>query len=115
MTTFTEIVTLARQLAGTSGMTEAEFDYSLATEGHNPEDASAAMWNAAYYLANADLPEVDDTTTAENLRQREANAKALLSTVESDRVAMIAAAKAKSYTGWSDAARGQRKRIEYAR
>lgn len=108
MATFDEIVTLARQLAGTSGMTDAEFDYLLAT---NTKVGASAISGAAYELANARLPVVGIHTTAEDLRRREANARALVDTIRPELDAMITAAKLKKYTGWSVHSTGP---IQYA-
>jgi hypothetical protein len=108
VTTFAEIVAAARAI---TGWTDAEFDYSLSLD---PDDrgfnAVGAITSAAHQLANAHLPEELDFLEAnEDSRQREANAQALMDHVRPELDAMIAAAKAKSYTG------GQGQRIEYAR
>jgi hypothetical protein len=107
VTTFAEILTLARQI---SGWADAEFDYSLSLDPDNRGfNAFGAITGAAHELANAHLGPVDLVAANEDLRQREANTQALMDHVRPELDAMIAAAKAKSYTG------GQGQRIEYAR
>jgi hypothetical protein len=107
MTTFAEIVTAARAI---TGWTDAEFDYSLSLDPDNRGfSALGAITGAAHELANAHLGPVDLVAANEDLRQRAVNAQALMDSVRPELDAMVAAAKAKTYTG------GQGQRIEYAR
>jgi hypothetical protein len=107
---FAAIVAVARRATGYSA---AEFDYSLVTgyAEHDTESALGAIDGAIYTVANEHLPMVDTTTTREDLLQRRANAEALRVQLQPEIDAMVAAAKGKSYTGWSNASRGP---IRYA-
>lgn len=109
MTTFADIVTEAR--LRNPDWTGAEWDYSLAApDGHR--NGLEELANAAYVVANRHLPEVTPDSP-NDLAEREANAKALIRDTADERVALIAAAKAKQYTGWSDESRALGRRITY--
>jgi hypothetical protein len=103
---FAQIVTHAQARTNMYG---AEFDYNLFAYG---QTSLAALADATYELANSHLPAVDTSTTDDDLRQRRANADALMNATRDERDAMVAAAKQKTYTGWSTASRGP---IRYAR
>lgn len=92
---FAAIVSTARRRAD---MTAAEFDYSLFAQDGK---ALAALQDAVYALANRGHDPVDDET-----QNRQARAEALRTEVQAQIDAMIDAAKAKRYTGWSDASGG---------
>lgn len=111
MTTFAEIVVEARRR--NPDWTDAEWDYSLAAPDGR-RDGIAELWHAAYIVANQHLPQVTPDGPSD-LAQRQINRANADRSHTPERDALIAAAKAKTYTGWSDAARGQGKRIEYAR
>jgi hypothetical protein len=96
--TFAELLTLARQLFG---KTEAEFDHSLAVGKRDTSSAITALTSAAYQLTNIHLPEVSGNTKVADLIQRQDNARALIDATMPEREALIAAARAKRYAGWS--------------
>jgi hypothetical protein len=109
MTTFDEIVTEARRC--NPDWTDAEWDYSLAfPDGRR--NGLAELGNAAYIVANKHLPEITADGPSD-LTEREANADALIRATAAERVALIAAARAKQYGGWSDESRALGKRITY--
>lgn len=103
---FPAIVAHARQA---DGLTAAQMDHSLAT---GDGIAMVALAAAAYRIANERHPAVRPGDGAEFVRERQARADALIDATTADRDAMVAAAKAKSYTGWSTESRGS---IRYAR
>lgn len=105
---FPQIMATARTR---SRLTAAEFDYSLATRSTLASGALSAIANACYDLANAGLPEVDETTTDEDLTARRERADALHRSVFGEIDSAVAVANAKSYTGWSGASGGP---IRYA-
>jgi hypothetical protein len=108
MTTFAEIVTEAR--LRNPDWSDAEWDYSFAfPDGRR--DGVAALGHAAYIVANRHLPEVTPDTPVSDLADRRYNAHALIEATTAEREALIAAAKAKSYTGWSVHSSGP---IQYA-
>lgn len=111
MSDIDELVTAARRHAG---MTAAEFDYSLAFGAHRAgelHNAYFALSSAAYLLATESLPAVDETTSADDLARRHQLGRNLLESYRADLDAMIAAARAKTYNGWSSASGGP---ISYA-
>lgn len=108
MTTFAEIVTIARQLAG---MTDAEFDYSLASGDRGADSAMTALTNAAYLITTPHLPEVSGATSVEDLLRRQDTARALIDATTTEREAMVVSARTKGYTGWSVHSSGP---IQYA-
>lgn len=106
--TFAAVVSDARLVAG---MTAAEMDYSLAMEQVGAGTGMAALRDAIDRLATRGLPEVKpgDVEGMCEVRQRardEAHER-----FTPDIKAMVAAAKTKSYSGWSDASSGP---IRYA-
>lgn len=107
MADFPALVAVARRR---SGMTAAEFDYSLAFGGEENR-ARAALADAAYTLATEGLPVVDTTTPVEELARRIELGHVLLYGHRASIESMTVAAKAKTYTGWSSASRGP---IRYA-
>jgi hypothetical protein len=92
---FDDVVARAREI---SGLTPAEFDYSLTT-GDLDTRAIYAIGNACYELANADP--ATPTTSTEAMRRRLHLSDELHSRMVPHIKAMIEAAKAKSYLGWS--------------
>jgi hypothetical protein len=96
---FAEVVARAKT---TSLLSNAEFDYSLKI---GDGCALAALYDVTYMLANRHLPAVTSETTARDTRQRRVNADLLHETYRAEREALITAAKAKSFAGWSDASR----------
>lgn len=103
---FAAIIAYARRV---EHLTAAEMDHSLAM---GDGTAMAALGNAAYRIANEHLPEVTPATNVDELLGRRLNADALIDATTPDRDAMVADAKTRSFTGWSDASRGP---IRYAR
>lgn len=91
---FAAVVARARR---TSGLSAAEFDYSLTT-GDLDTRAIYALGNAIYELANGPLP---NKLTAEVTRARRERGDELHARMVPHIKAMIEAAKAKSYLGWS--------------
>jgi hypothetical protein len=108
--TFEDIWAEAR--ARTPHLTDAEFSYSLAFDDHR--NARGELANAAYVLATQDLPEVTTETPAAELTKRALAAHILVEMTGPQRAVAIGLARRRRYTGWSDAARGLGKRIEYA-
>jgi len=92
---FTAIAAAARARAG---MTDAEFDYSLSVRDGR---ALAELQSAIYEAANRDLPTVQPGDGQEEPARRMERARALSEQVRPQIDAMIAAAKAKTYAGWS--------------
>jgi hypothetical protein len=107
--TFATIVAEARR---DSGLTAAEFDYQLNQGAALGFRAYDALGNAIYRIANAGQPEIVEGTPMSVLGERLARADALRERYADEIDQMIARAKAKSYTGWSNASRGP---IRYAR
>lgn len=104
--TFADIWAEAR--ARTPHLTDAEFDYLLAFG-----DGVNELANAAYIVANQHLPSVTTASPAE-LSERAVAAHDLIVATKPEREAAIVRARARRYIGWSDAARGLGRRIEYA-
>ena len=102
---FAAIVAFARR---TTEMTAAEMDYSLACDG-GAGKAGRALNEASWAIANEGRPEAEYWGDA--ARER---AHALWAEVRPDFDAMVTAARAKKYLGWSDAARARGQRIRYA-
>lgn len=94
-----------------SGLTAAEFDYSLATGG---TDALVAMNNAAYELANQHMPGFQEDEGAEALAERRQRGEDLWRQVRPEVEAMVERSKRMRFTGWSDAARVRGGRVNYA-
>lgn len=92
---FERIVAAARQH---SGMTAAEFDYSLAYGGSDLGTALAALGNALYDVATADTPVVQPGDGPDVVQRRHALADELGERHRADVAALVAAARAKSYT-----------------
>lgn len=111
--TFAAIVAQARRQAAVLGevditpgaRTAAEFDYQLTLGPNGGWSAYQALDNALYILANEGR-EDDDFTV------KSARAAALRARHAADIDQLIADAKAKAYTGWSNASRGP---VRYAR
>lgn len=100
-TNFAAIVSDARRhVRWGAGMTAAEFDFSLTSKDGV---AMAALGDMIYVHANRHLPAVQ---TDADLSQRRANAAVLNQALRPQIDAMVAAAKTKAYTGWSDASGG---------
>jgi hypothetical protein len=94
-------VAVARARRGT-GMTAAEFDYSLAYGAPGGDErAVRALSNAIYDLATANLPEVTPGCDVAVVQARHDAHHALLDALRPHWDRMVAEAKAKSYTGWS--------------
>ena len=107
--TFAAVVSDARTV---SGMTAAEMDYSLAMGQVGAGTGMAALRDAIDRLATRDLPDVQpgDPNGTRTVRQQARDHMHAQFTPDID--AMVAAAKAKSYIGWSVQSRGP---IRYAR
>ncbi len=100
--TFTEIVARARDIAA---MTFAEFDYALQNPHSHQfgERAVRALGAAIDDAANEGYPQVTEGCSMDILREHEARRRVLRAELAPQVDALIAAARAKSYTGWSSA------------
>lgn len=103
---FTRIVGAARSL---SGLTAAQFDYSLQSDGADSR-AAQALHNVIYAAATRELRAVTEGDD-EAVAARWDAAKAAREHYTTDIVTMIDDARRKSYTGWSRANSGP---IRYA-
>jgi hypothetical protein len=102
---FTELTNLARRFVFA---TEAEFDYSLAFHGgEHVQTALSGFQSAAWILADQQNP---GATHDELTRESEALMSQHWDAIEE----MRAAAKAKTYTGWSDVAKAMGQTIQYS-
>lgn len=83
-------------------MTAAEFDYSLARSMSGYDCAAlAALGQAAQHLVREGLPVITPQSPAAELMRRHEAGVALVKHFGPEIDAMVEAAKARSYTGWS--------------
>jgi hypothetical protein len=105
----TNIAAIRAQALAIAGMTDAEFDFSLAmTDGR----AMVAMNEATRHIANAGHPAVKPGDGNEVLQQRAERAEALWAQLWPEIEEMATRATGMKFNGWSTASGGP---VRYAR